>query len=340
MKRFTFIFIAMVAIAVLTSSITVQAEATPWLNLNVAPFNPEGELKVDLEGPAEFAKYGLLTEQQAEELIILIKNNKFERVVLQRGRPLRAMLSRNKGKVHADTAGVDPQWRNIVSVDARLYRLSGTEYMIVDQCGNPVLADPISVQVVREYAQSGPDAVRTWRPNLWSWKNSSPEGRDILSQMWNGVKGRQSIDLSDQIMQAAAAGKILPYMKTDEMFKFEWFDIDQDAYLRDTIWVTANDQGTTKRVEICPLSTSQGLHASGGNATLTIRILPVWAKPDMSYTVTAAQGLHLRYPKGHMLFSCGKATASMAPQGCLSPTISYQHAQRAGITDLHFVVDD
>jgi hypothetical protein len=338
MKRFTFIFIAVVVIAALTNFITVQAEAVPWLNLNVAPFNPEGDLKVDLEGPAEFAKYGLLTEQQVEELIILIKNNKFERVVLQRGRPLRAMLSRNKGKVHADTAGVDPQWRNIVSVDARLYRSGGIEYMIVDQCGNPVLADPIPVQVVREYAQSGPDAVRTWRLNLWSWENSSPEGRDVLSQMWNGVKGRQSIDLSDQIMEAAAAGKILPYVKTNEPFKFEWFDIDEEIYLRDTIWVTANEQGTAKRVEIHPLSTSQGLYASEGNATLTIRISPVWAKPDMSYAVTATQGLHLRYPKGHVLFSCGKATANMTPQGCLSPTISYRHAQRAGITDLHFVV--
>ncbi|MFH0988198.1 MAG: hypothetical protein V1763_02400, partial [Parcubacteria group bacterium] len=149
----------------------------------------------------------------------------------------------------------------------------------------PPAPTPVAAPVVRVLNQPGPDPVRTWRPNLWSWKNSSEEGRKILERLWHGIRGRQSIDLDGQIMKAASDGKIKPYVACEPL-KFEWFDIDESSYLRDTIWVTINDGGVAKRVEGRPSSTSQGLFACGGNATLTIRIEPIWINPDMSFSVT------------------------------------------------------
>lgn len=193
--------------------------------------------------------------------------------------------------------------------------------------------------------QPGPGAVHTWRPNLWSWKQSTPEGRKILEQLQEGVSGKQSIDLGSQIRAAAAAGKIVRYSAACQTFNFEWLGIDSAAYIQDTIWVTVKDGEAAKRgqdaareVSLKPKSASQGLYGCDGQATLTVLLNPNWAKEDMAYTVTTPQGLPLKFPKGHKLYSCGKPTADVCSAS--PPTPSFRQTRSASVTDLHFVVDD
>lgn len=209
----------------------------------------------------------------------------------------------------------------------------------------PPAAPAVSAPPAEVQQHPGPGAVHTWRPNLWSWKHSLPEGRKILDQLQEGVSGKQSIDLGSQIREAAAAGKIVRYSAACQTFSFEWLGIDSAAYIQDTIWVTVKDeeaakkgQDAAKEVRLKPKSASQGLYGCDGQATLSVPLKPGWAKEDMAYAVTAPQGLPLRFPKGRKLYSCGKPTADVC--NASPPTPSYRQTQRASVTSLHFVVND
>ncbi|GEM_PF-2640373 len=182
-----------------------------------------------------------------------------------------------------------------------------------------------------------PDKVRTWQVNLFSMRNSTKEGREILKQLRDKVRGKQSIDLDEAITEAIAK-KLIAFYEPCVSVGFEWFDLEPGEIQKDTVWIS---EGKSKvKAIVQPVTPEFALDACGGSGAFKARIKPKWARLTMSYAVTLPASLPLAYPKSHELVSCGPATRERCRAAMLEPTISFQHSQRVGVTDLYVVVND
>jgi len=203
-------------------------------------------------------------------------------------------------------------------------------------------------EIAKALAAGGPpEASHTFIYNVWSLSRSKPEGRELLEQLISGVQGKQSRNLGDLIMGAAAAGAIVR-ASGGEIFKAEFFDTRLDAAKRERGWVSAADKGRPTVVEV-PLGRVVESVVVNGEGRLTFAVgreekdgVVTYAAPDWA-TEKVAVEIHapyrgMYYPASGSLKTCGPGTAGRCGGDVQSPTLLYKRVGRPGVTNFHFVV--
>ncbi len=210
------------------------------------------------------------------------------------------------------------------------------------------LPDSSKLEIAKALAAGGPpESSHTFIYNVWSLSRSTPEGRKLLEQLWSGVSGKQSRDLGDQILVAAAVGKVAR-ANGGEIFKTEFFDIRLDAAERERVWSSAADKGRPVMVDL-PLGLVIESVVSNGEGRLTFAVkreekegtvkyaAPDWATNRVTVEVHAPYR-GMVYPASGSLKTCGPATAGRCGGEVQSPTLLFKRVSRPGVTNFHFVV--
>lgn len=210
------------------------------------------------------------------------------------------------------------------------------------------LPDSSRKEIAKALAGGGqPEASHTFIYNVWSLSRSTPEGRKLLEQLWSGVPGKQSRDLGDQILAAAASGKVA---RADggEIFKTEFFDIRLEVARNERIWSSAADKGQPVMVEL-PFRRSVESVVSNGKGQLTFAVkraekdgavtytAPDWATKNIAVEIHAPYR-GMVYPASGSLKTCGPATAGRCNGEVQAPTAFYRRISQPGVTNFHFVV--
>ncbi len=185
-----------------------------------------------------------------------------------------------------------------------------------------------------------PAASHTLVVNLWSFRESTPEGQELLRKLATGETRRQSRDFSDEILQAVVDGKVKPAAGCHQ-FHVEFLDIAIAASIEATVWGHRELQGVERPIELMRLEdTGVDISVCWGSGLLIIPVRPPWATTKMAATVYSPfHAPVIRYPISGSLKTCGPATAGRCGGVVTEPTLLYQRLQRRGTSHFHFVVD-